>query len=456
MIDGPAQAHYVYRNRFPFSAIEHRSSNIVFIIFSQNHTTMPPLAPIASQDRDQFMDVLRGIAILGIFIANLNAFSWYFPEPVKTGPWLLPERDHTMSFLHHMFIEGKFYSIFSLLFGWGIALQIERAADRGINAVSLVKRRLGFMLLLGAIHLMIWSGDIVFFYALLGFILLPMRRLSNKTLIITGSILILSPIVLYAAKSHWQFLNAPAGILFQTGAKVQGALTGKELNTEEEFAVYLKSATWWEALKANLAGFFFRYGYLFFVSRIPKVLGIFLIGYALGRSGFYRNINQHKKILYIIITAGLLIGLPANYMLARYMSYNTADYWQLNRTGLYYTIAYALGVAPLAFAYVGVLMLLFQNSKMYKLMSVVAPVGKMAFSNYLFQSIIGSIVFLGAGFNFIGEVGPFYYTIFGLLVFLVQIFISHLWLRYFNYGPVEYLWRSATYRKWQTMKKVLP
>lgn len=309
------------------------------------------------------------------------------------------------------------------------------------------------MLVLGAIHLMIWSGDIVFFYALLGFVLLAMRRLSNKAMIITGCLLILSPIALYAAKSYWLFLNAPAFVMNETGGKVIQSITGEALQNEMDFANYLKRANWIEALQVNPAGFFFRYGYLFFVSRIPKVLGIFLIGYALGRSGFYSRINEHKKVLYIIIAAGVLIGLPANYMLARYMSYYMDDYWQLKIKGLYQTIAYAFGVAPLALAYVASLMLLFQNKSVAKLMLVVAPVGKMAFSNYLLQSIIGSIVFLGAGFGYIGEVGPVYYTIFGVLVFIGQIVLSHVWLRYFNYGPVEYLWRSATYKKWQTMRK---
>ncbi|MCG2613727.1 DUF418 domain-containing protein [Terrimonas sp. NA20] len=414
---------------------------------------MPQLTPIASQDREQFMDVLRGIAILGIFIANLAGFSWYTENPANTGPWLLPEQDHTMEFLHHMFIEGKFYSIFSLLFGWGIALQLKRAADKGVDAAPLVRRRLGWMLVLGAIHLMLWPGDIVFFYALLGFILLWMRKLSNKAMIITGIILILSPIVLYAAKSYWVFLNAPAGLMYETGGKVMYAISGKMLASDQDIAAYLKQASWGEALQANTAGFFFRYGYLFFVSRIPKVLGIFLIGYALGRSGFYNRIQQHKKVLYMIIATGVVIGLPANYLLARYMSYCMADYWQLNTKGLYQTIAYAFGVAPLALAYVAALMLLFQNKAVAKLMSVVAPVGKMAFSNYLLQSVIGSVVFLGAGFNYIGEVGPFYYTIFGVLVFIGQIILSRLWLRYFNYGPIEYLWRSATYGKWQQMRK---
>src|SRR6185503_4704344 len=178
---------------------------------------MQTLNPVQAAERETFMDVLRGFAILGIFIANLYSFSFYSPDLPDNSPYLLPKADHTMAFLHHMFIEGKFYSIFSLLFGWGIALQFKRAAANDVNALPTVRRRLLFMLLLGAVHLLIWTGDIVFFYALLAFILLPLRRFSNKTLLITGAILILAPILLYWLKMTWPVLNYPSEKLGQAG-----------------------------------------------------------------------------------------------------------------------------------------------------------------------------------------------------------------------------------------------
>jgi len=413
---------------------------------------MQALAPVKANEREIFMDVLRGFAILGIFIANLNGFSWYREIPrSEAGPYLLPEADRVMSFLHHLFIEGKFYSIFSLLFGWGIALQFKRAAANGIDALPTVRRRLFFMLLLGALHLLIWPGDIVFFYALLSFILLPLRKFSNKTLLITGSILILSPILLYWLKMTWPVLNYPAELMIKTGIKVDDALLS--LKSEEEFMDMMKNGNWFDQLKSNISGFFFRYQYLFFVSRVPKVLGMFLIGYVVGRSDFYKYILQHKKLLVQIIITGALIGLPANYFLATYMQHHMRDYFQLKTNGLYQTIAYALGVAPLALAYVGVFILVFQTKTGKKILSVFAPVGKMAFSNYITQSLIGNFVFLGAGLGFMWQVGPVYYTIFGIAVFSAQVILSTLWLKYFNYGPVEWLWRSATYKKWQPMRK---
>jgi len=408
--------------------------------------------PTPASEREIFMDVLRGFAILGIFIANLAGFSFYRESAHETGPLLLPALDHQMEFLHHLFIEGKFYSIFSLLFGWGLALQFKRAEAKGIDGLPTIRRRLFFMLILGALHLLIWPGDIVFFYAMLGFIFLPLRKFSNRTLLITAGVLVLLPIALYAAKMHWQWVNAPAGIMYMTGEHVGKALTG--VGSEAAYINFLKTAGWWEVLLGDMSGFFFRYGYLFFVSRIPKVIALFCIGYVLGRSGFYQKIQQHQKTLYLTIVIGLLMGLPANFYLARYMSYFMDDYWNLKMNGLYQTIAYALGVMPLALAYVALMMLIFQTNLGKRILSVLAPVGKMAFSNYIMHSLIGNFVFLGAGLGYIGKVGPVYFTLFGIAVFMVQIVLSSLWLRYFNYGPLEWLWRSATYKKWQPLIRV--
>ncbi len=413
---------------------------------------MQVLAPVKAGEREIFMDVLRGFAILGIFIANLGAgFSWYNEQANATGTYLVPEWDHRMTMLHHWFIEGKFYSIFSLLFGWGIALQIKRGLAGGGNPIPTIYRRLFFMLLLGACHLLIWPGDIVFFYAMLGFILIPLRRFSNKSLLITGAILILSPILLYWLKTTWPQLNYPADWLNNKGIQVTGSLN--HITSDEEFMTLMKKGSWWDQLKLNIGGFFFRYGYLLFVSRVPKVLGMFLIGYVVGRSDFYKKIALNKKWLYWVMGIGFVIGIPANYMLSQYMGHHMNEYFMLKKEGWYQTIVYAIGVVPLAMAYVATLILLFQSGPCKKVLSLLAPVGKMAFSNYILQSLAGNFVFLGAGMGLMGQIGPVYYTFLGTGFFIFQVMLSTIWLKYFNYGPVEWLWRSGTYGKWQKMKK---
>ncbi len=187
------------------------------------------------------------------------------------------------------------------------------------------------------------------------------------------------------------------------------------------------------------------------MSRIPKVLGVFLIGYVIGRTNFYTNLQQNKKIVHWVIAIGFFVGLPANFMLARYMSAPGDLYFGLTPDGWLETVSYALGVVPLALAYVATLMLSFQTKLGQKLLMIVAPVGKMAFTNYIMQSLIGSFVFLNPRLGYGGQVGTVYYTLFGLAVFAFQVILSTIWLSYFQYGPVEWVWRSLTYGKRQPM-----
>ena len=407
---------------------------------------MQTIQPTKNSERELFLDALRGFAILGIFIANLAGFSHFNGDANVVSPWITERWDDITEFFHIMLIEGKFYSIFSLLFGWGIALQLKRGAQ-----LSTIRRRLFIMLLLGAFHLLIWSGDIVFFYALVGFVLLLFRNCTNKTLLITAGLLILSPILLYWLKMNYPILNYPADLLRNTGIQVDQAVIG--VKSEEEFNVFIHNASWLDIAKANIGGFFFRYSHLFFVSRIPKVLGMFLIGYFIGRSDFYKNLKQNKKIVHWVIALGLLIGLPSCFMLAYYITRPGSAYYELKIEGWYETIAYTMGVVPLALAYVGLFMVTFQTQLGHKLLSVVSPVGKMAFTNYMMHSLIGSFVFLKPGLNYGGWVGPTYYTLFAIAVFTFQIVLSTIWLSYFNYGPVEWVWRSLTYGKRQPMLK---
>ncbi|HPH85655.1 MAG TPA: DUF418 domain-containing protein [Ferruginibacter sp.] len=413
---------------------------------------MSSLEPVKNQEREIFMDVLRGFCILGIFIANLNAFTWYdFVDPHTKGKFLIPGWDEKMQFLHHILIEGKFYSIFSFLFGWGIALQLKRAKSKKMRSSPLIRRRLTIMLFLGAFHLLIWPGDIIFFYALMGFVLLFFRKFSNKALLVTGILFLLSPIVLYALKMLFPVLNYPSSFMYKIGANLDEKLIG--VTSDETFKTYIRTANWWEILKGDLSGFFFRYGDLLFQSRIFKVLGMMLIGFVVGRSQFYKKIADNRSVFYYIIFFGLFVGIPANYVLATYMDNHDTSYAHFQIDGLSRTIAYAIGVAPLAATYIALFMLAYENRKNRRYLEFLAPVGKMAFTNYVLQTLIGNFVFLNAGLGFMEKVGPVYYTLFAIIVFIFQVIFSSVWLKNFNYGPLEWIWRSATYGQFQKFRK---
>ena len=413
---------------------------------------MAALQPLSAPDRVPFMDALRGFAVLGIFIANLAGFAFWSAETPAAGQYA-STFDKQMSFLHHWFIEGKFYTIFSLLFGWGVALQLHRLQQKGLTDTKLIRRRLTIMLFLGLAHIiLLWPGDIVMFYALLGFPLLWMRHWSTRKLLAVGGLLVLSPIVFYFLKMKLLWMNAPAGAMMEASNYLGKKLIGGPVFFNEAFFNIIKGNSYLDLVKLNTIGLFQRYGYLFFVSRIPKVLGIFLIGYALGKDGAFSKVLQNKRLLPILMISGFAIGLPANYMLAYYMQ-NEGAYFGLQWDGWYQTIWYAIGVAPLGFAYAATLALAFNSGIGRKLLSIFQPVGKMAFSNYVFQSLIGVFTFYGIGFGMMGKVGPVWYTVFGVLVFTCQILLSKVWLRFFQYGPLEWLWRSVTYGKCQALTK---
>lgn len=407
---------------------------------------MQTLSPVQSAERIHLIDALRGIAILGIFIANLTVgFSFYDVSLPNTGPWFHPW-DKTTLLIEHVLIEGKFYSIFSLLFGWGLAIQLKRSELKGLTPVSFVRRRLLFMFLLGLAHLLLlWTGDIVAFYALVGFIFLWIRKWNARKLFITAIILLLSPILLYYLKMKFEWMMAPAGILFKTGEKIDIHVAG--IGGFEEFVKKLKYGNYIDHLQTLLSGVFYRFGDLLFQSRIPKVLGMFILGYLLGKDDRYKQIITNTKLLWSIAIGGLLLGLPCNYLLARYME--EGKYYNLGIEGWYQTVVYAFGVAPLALAYVALFFLAARTRLGKKCVAILQPVGKMAFTNYILHSLIGGFIFYGFGLGLVREAGPVYCTILAFLVFFVQIMFSTIWLNYFNYGPVEWLWRSGTYGKWQ-------
>jgi uncharacterized protein len=407
-----------------------------------------PASPISLNEREKFMDALRGFAILGIFIANLIGLSLYNAGDTTKG-FHFGEWDEHMMFLQHMFIEGKFYSIFSLLFGWGLALQVKRSSIGTGKVSPLIIRRLLFMFLIGVIHVaVIWNGDIIALYALVGFVLLLFIRLDPKKQVVLGIISILIPILSYWLKMQNAFFNKPADFFHAVCAKLDSELLG--ISTPEDFANLIRRGSLTELIIYNFDGAFYRFGDLIFQSRIFKVLGMFLIGYALGGSGYFKTLLGRPRSLWIIAAIGITVGLPANYMLAKFME-TPGNYLQLKIEGLHQTIVYAVGVVPLSLAYVSLLALLFRSRRGNRIMTFLIPVGKMALTNYIFHSLFCIVIFFGIGFGYMGTLGPIAWTVFAMLVFVVQIIYSTIWLKYFQFGPLEWLWRSLTYRKSQPM-----
>ncbi len=400
--------------------------------------------PVKDVDRSPILDVLRGIAILGIFINNFYGFSGYgnFTEESKQ-PFSTYPIDKVISFLQIMFVEGKFYSLFSLLFGIGFSIIIIRNEQKGINAYRVFYRRLAILFLIGAAHIFfLWEGDILLLYAILGFVLPLFRKCSDKGLLIWAAVLILSPLAIDVIKI---LLQANPGDFLKPIAEGIDKKTGVPIDDGWRTYLFKEGSGWQEWRNYQNSSFIYRYQSLLNNNRFPKVLGMFLIGFYVGRKMMYANLSNYTALLKKLRLWGFVIGLPASFAMAWFEGDGKNVYQ--SAWGLLDTFFYAIGVVPLSLAYVSAICLFWVKTKGINKLSVFAPVGRMALTNYLLQTIFGVLVFYCVGLGMGQKIGPVYFIPIAIGFYLLQVLFSNIWFNYFQYGPMEWVWRQLTYGK---------
>ena len=397
------------------------------------------IGPISFNERIEILDVLRGLAVCGILIGNLQWFSGYGFMPPALAQQQFTSADHVTQFLVHFLIEGKFYSIFSFLFGFGFALQIARAAERGDTRASLFKRRLFWLLIIGLLHaFLLWAGDILSVYALMGFVLLLFRSKSEKSLLKWAVALIVVPIVIYLLLFTVFVSLAPAA----AAASINSAQTDMWSNMIQT----VPGGNYWHIFKDyNLMTLAGRWAGLIVQMRLPKILAMFLLGVYAYRRGIFQDPVLHRPLIRKVMIYGLLLGIVGNAIFASF-AHSEADF-PPTIVGLIGVIAYSFSVPALALGIAALITILWQSTALQRLLGLLAPVGRMALTNYLMHTVICVTIFYGYGFGQFGKVGPLVATLIGISIFLIQIPASTLWLRYFAYGPMEWIWRQLTYRK---------
>ncbi len=406
-------------------------------------------SPVLPQERNEILDILRGFALLGVMIDNLFGFSgWGFiTQPMREALPTWPA-DGPLALLEQVFVNGKFYSLFSLLFGIGFSIILIRNEQRGVNPLKILYRRLFILLLIGAGHLfLLWEGDILFLYALIGFVLPLFRKCSDKSLLILAALLILSPLLFDALSILFHYKN---GSFLQNIAMSIDKQTG--LPTDDSFGQYLykDGAGWQEWRNWQASGWAYRYAYILDSNRIPKVLGMFLLGFWAGRKMIYTQLEQYVSLFKKLRFWGLIIGIPAA---------GAAFYFEFFQkkipepVGIFHTFFYAISVVPLSLAYTSMICLHWIKKKGKSPVKFLAPMGRMALTNYLMQTIFGIGIYYSIGLGFGGSVGPAVFISVGLLVYLLQVIYSNIWFRYFQYGPLEWIWRQLTYGKRLPLKK---
>ena len=422
--------------------------------------------PIASTERFVSIDMLRGVAILGILVMNIYAFAMPFAaygnplvmggtEPQNIGTW----------FFTHFFFDQKFLSIFAMLFGAGLVLMAGRAERRGAKPARMYYRRQFWLLVIGAVHAyLIWMGDILFAYALMGMLAYLFRNRAVTTLVVVGVVLISITMAM-----SYGFSFAIKDMQEEGTRYAELAVAGEELDEEQQATLDEWNATRQilaptaEDVRSDIDAY--SGGYLRIVEhRVPivlgmqqgalffygwRILGLMLIGMALMKSGVLtceRSANFYRKLM----LGGYIVGLPLTvYSGLDLFAHEFEPIYVLRFGGF----ANAIGSIVVALGHIGMVMLIVKTGYLQSLMQRFAAAGRMALTNYLMHSVILTTVFYGYGLGLYGQIPRFTQMGFVVAVIGLQLLLSPWWLARYRFGPVEWLWRSITYWRIQPMRQ---
>lgn len=389
-----------------------------------------PTLPIQSSERIFVLDVLRGFALLGVVVANLEGFiTFVLPDEqvaLMTSTWA----DKVTAHFLQLFVANKFITIFSLLFGYGFGVVIERVAAKGLNVNAFFIRRMLFLLLFGLLHLCFWWGEILNVYASSGLLLLLFRKVGNKGLLIWGAIfLFLGAPLVQGLKMYLLPLNPPTG--------------------DVVFAAYLHNIQHggvFEIAQSNYETFWFV-----FIERLSQfrdmfdVLGKFLFGYYIMRMGYLKDLATNLpffKKAWKITLAIALVYLAAQ-TLIQVFGYEIEG----NEMKLAEYLFSKAGVLGLSLFYCSSIVIAYYRLKNVKLFEAFRYVGMMSLTNYLMHSAFYVLFFYGIGMGMVGKVHMYWVVPIGVAYYALQAIYSKWWMQHFRYGPAEWVWRQLTYGK---------
>lgn len=377
--------------------------------------------------------MLRGVAIGGILLANTFVFFGLFLiPPERAAAFRTHSLDRLVEFAEHVLVEGKFYSIFSLLFGIGFGLQLTRGGDA---SVSRFRRRLRVLLLIGAVHaLFIWAGDILLLYAVLGLSMPWFAKKDTRSLLRWTVALLATPTMLYiVAVIVWKLMGAATAAPGPAGPDVPPEVV--------ERLAAMGTGGFRDALIGNLLFFVGRWMDLFVSVRFPKVLGMFVLGLWTVRQGIATDLQAHLPLLRRWRTAGWTIGLGADVIAA--LVFLRWPYLPPSPGGLLGVFAQAVGFPLLAVGYACTIAIALPH--MPRVLGVFGPVGRMALTNYLMHSVVCVTLSYGFGLGWWWRIGAATTWVVAFTIVALQMPLSRWWLASFQYGPAEWIWRRLTY-----------
>ncbi len=392
-------------------------------------TTIKPI-----QDRIIALDSIRGFALCGIIFANLVSFTGFYSlsfEQIHQLSWL----DRGVLFAIDFFIEGKFYSVFAILFGAGFALQYARFKEKNQNFTPFWLRRMLVLMVIGLCHMyFIWHGDILTLYSLLGLCLLLFVKVNNRALLKWMLILLTLPLVIHLillkTQSHafWHSMN-------DVVISIRHILNYNDINLMAMRTSQNTIDTFW----GNIFSAIPRPMSYLKTGRPFQVLGQFLLGIYLVRYYFQAKAQLPTgKQIFALLAIGCVLNLIYAYIKAI-----TGSPFSANALGLLQGVVYHLGCTTMALGYIALLYRIWKSKSGF---TGVATLGRMALSVYLMQTSICVMLFYGYGLSLMGKV-PFYTILFfGTGILFMQFVFVNLWFKFFKFGPIEFLWRCLGYK----------
>jgi uncharacterized protein len=433
----------------------------------------PQAAPVPETQRLKLIDALRGVALLGILLMNIPGFAMA-PHSSESYRDNLSDINYWFSAVISVAFEGKMRALFGMIFGAGVMLFVSKKEQTGKPVTGLFYRRMFWLVLFGLIHahLILWIGDILYLYGICGMIVYLFRNVNPKWLVLGVPIVALvdfgtsTGFYTYVRNMRLEYVEAQKVI--ETGQPLseaqEKAIAGwREIekdfipNREDTKEIVRKMKSDYPTVASYVRPISLKIQTVFLPISLWDSLALMLLGLALYRWGFLTG--QWSNASYLkVIAIGYGIGFPLviGNLIYHFGTTPTVEaalarleQVPIEWTGLIYPFQRIL----LVLGHVSVIVLLYKAGASQGLFRCLEAVGQMAFTNYIMHSVICTLVFFGYGLNQYAEWQYYQVILFAMVIWVVQLIVSPLWLKYFLFGPLEWLWRSLTYWKIQPFRR---
>jgi uncharacterized protein len=380
--------------------------------------------PVPVNERIASLDILRGFALLGIILVNVLGFNASFFD---FGGYYGSLPDASQQNFYNIYISltaDKFIFLFSFLFGYGIYMQYRKFTNRGENFTPFLSRRMYALALFGIAHILfLWAGDILVLYAIAGFVVMPLLKLSTKWQIIIA-------LFFYFFIGLWLAI----GVWIPLPMKLSSTCT----ECLEQAKIIYANGNYFDCLKLRMQEYY-AFRDINIIYYLPKIIGVVMLGLIASKFNLHQKVADNRLKWILIFIAIVIIGSIS------YFGYEKIVDFESPFAVAVYMMGYEFMSLLVGFSYLLLLLIVASIKSMARLLWPIALMGRMSLTNYIMQSLIMSIIFYGWGFGLFGQTNVTFVVLIGIGVYLFQVILNIIWFRFYNQGPLEKLWRKISY-----------